>query len=484
MAPHATYDRLRRRFFWPRMPTDVQLWVNSCDKCHRMRAGETQPHGKLRSLWERRPFGQVGIDVVGPLPETERSNQYIIVLVDYSTRWVEAFPTRDNSVGTIARLLLDEWFPRYGAPHTLLSDQGSEFMNELVAAILELFRVRKIWTSAYHPQTNGLVERFNRTIKSLLGIYVQDHPKTWDQFLSAVLFAVRTTTHSSLQYAPFDLVHGREPRLPSDATLEGASSSANPPAAAAAHAVRRILEARERAAQSQAAAAANLQLRQRASARLHDRQRRHLVLRLGDRVRVATHMAELKPGFAKARWSKQLGTVAGRHKDNPDVYDVDYKGKRLVVNVDRLAPFDARLDITHQRKDAPVPAVPAPVRGTAAAAPAASSSVRTPSAPAGSMAAAPAVDRATTTATTTTTTPTTYQQDKQPQQVKHQHKQHREQHQSAARKRKRPQARKTPAEDVDGRASAATGKRPRRYTTTAPAAAAASAPPITTRRRR
>ena len=103
----------------------------------------------------------IGIDFVGPLPKTENGNQWLLVITDYATRWVEAFPTRDSKARTVAEILIKQIIARYGAPKKLLSDRGRNFLADLIYQVCELYRTKKINTTAYHPQTNGLTEKFN-----------------------------------------------------------------------------------------------------------------------------------------------------------------------------------------------------------------------------------------------------------------------------------------------------------------------------------
>jgi hypothetical protein len=138
------------------------------------------------------------------------------MFTDYLTKWTEAYAIPDGTAETVAKVLLTEIIPRHGAPKVLLSDQGTNFMSDLIKEVARQFRVKKINTSPYHPQTNGLTERFNKTLCQMLSFFVNDTQTDWDEHLSVVLYAYRTSVNESIKQTPFKTLYGREARLPSD----------------------------------------------------------------------------------------------------------------------------------------------------------------------------------------------------------------------------------------------------------------------------
>ncbi|XP_065939370.1 uncharacterized protein [Magallana gigas] len=122
------------------------------------------------------PFQRVAIDMVGPLPKTKRGNQYILVMCDYATKYPEAIPLRSQDAEVVAEAMM-EVFTRLGVPKEILSDQGTNFMSSLITELCKLLSIRKLNTTPYHSQANGLVERFNGTLKRMLQIYAQDEPE-------------------------------------------------------------------------------------------------------------------------------------------------------------------------------------------------------------------------------------------------------------------------------------------------------------------
>jgi hypothetical protein len=165
------------------------------------------------------PFDRLSMDFVGPLPATKNGNRYILVLVDYATRWPEAFATKDMKATTVASILVDEIMCRHGAPVEILSDQAQDFVAEVVKEVCAFMRAKKIQGAPYHPQTNGLCERFNGTLCEALYSYCRRNQATWDEMLPIALFGCRIAVQTSTGFSPASLLYGRELRLPLDVDL-------------------------------------------------------------------------------------------------------------------------------------------------------------------------------------------------------------------------------------------------------------------------
>lgn len=162
-------------------------------------------------------FDRVGVDII-KFPRSNSGNQYAIVFVDYLTKWPEVFASADQTSPTIARLLVEEVIARHGVPGELLSDRGTSFLSKLMLDVYKLMGITN--TTAYHPQTDGLVERFHRTLTDMLAKSVEKNGKDWDKHLPYVLFAYRSCLQQSTGESPFFLLYGRDPRLPSDEALD------------------------------------------------------------------------------------------------------------------------------------------------------------------------------------------------------------------------------------------------------------------------
>ncbi|XP_040065074.1 uncharacterized protein LOC120838968 [Ixodes scapularis] len=202
-------------FFWPGIQSDIKWYVRSCDVCQR-----TVPKGRVGKATLGTlptidtPFKRVAVDIIGPVrPTASSGNRYILTMVDMATRYPDAVPLRNIGTEQVAEALL-EMFSRYGIPSEVLSDRGSCFTSDLMKEVSKLLSVKRLLTTPYHPMANGLVERFNGTIKQMMKRMCQERPKDWDRYLPALLFAYREVPQASLKFSPFELLYGRKVRGP------------------------------------------------------------------------------------------------------------------------------------------------------------------------------------------------------------------------------------------------------------------------------
>jgi transposase InsO family protein len=211
-----TYHKIRSQFYWKGMAADIKAFVRSCVPCQTRKPPPPSLSGHLHLFSASRPFEVVGIDILGPLPRTQSGNRYVVVMVDRFSRWTELAAVPDITASTVADVFVDRIILRHGCPAQLLSDRGSQFLSALFKRLTQRLGIHKIFTSAYHPQTNGQVERLNRFIASALTAYVNAHQDDWDTYLEALAFAYRTSFVDAIGNTPFYLVHGRDPCLPTD----------------------------------------------------------------------------------------------------------------------------------------------------------------------------------------------------------------------------------------------------------------------------
>ena len=216
MGVDKTLSRIKRFYYWPHMAKDITRWITACASC----VARNTPHAKtvvpLAPVPIPKPFTKFACDFMGPLPKTENANKYICVFIEYATKYVEVFATPNQTAETAARLFVEGIVCRHGAPDILLSDRGPCFNSELLKGICNFTNTDKIFSTAYSPASNGLVERFNRTLTNMLSHYVNKKQNDWDVFLPAVTFAYNCSSQSSTGESPFFLVYGRDPRLPAD----------------------------------------------------------------------------------------------------------------------------------------------------------------------------------------------------------------------------------------------------------------------------
>jgi transposase InsO family protein len=151
------------------------------------------------------------MDILGPLPRATHGNRFLLVIADRFSKVTITVPLRTVTALSIATAFCDRWVYVYGPPISLLTDNGPQFAAKFFQAVFAELRVKKLFTSAYHPQTNGQMERYNRTILAALRSYVSKREDNWDDFTSAVTYAYNYRVHSSLGVAPFELVLSRPP---------------------------------------------------------------------------------------------------------------------------------------------------------------------------------------------------------------------------------------------------------------------------------
>ena len=210
-----TYTKLKPHYWWPNMKTEIKQHINSCVLCKQFNVDRQKRGGHLHPITPPEgPFHMIGIDYCGPLERTPSENQYVLVVTDYFSRHITAIALPNCTAETTARTLFNEVFCKYGIPTIILSDQGSHFRNQLMDNIQHLVGYNHIYSTPYHPQSNGMVERFNSTFVSQISKLQDAEHNNWDVYLQAVVFAYNTGIHKTTQFSPYELLYGRAARLP------------------------------------------------------------------------------------------------------------------------------------------------------------------------------------------------------------------------------------------------------------------------------
>ncbi|XP_070191283.1 uncharacterized protein [Littorina saxatilis] len=215
LGQRKTSDRIRAEFWWPGCAGDIRRYCLSCDTCQRT-APKSQtkkvPLGRMPPISS--VFKRVAVDIIGPVkPMSESKKQYILVSVDYATRYPEAVALKNIQADTVAEALWEMW-TRLGIPDEVITDQGTQFTSHLMKEVNDFLSIKHHMTAPFHPQANGLVERFNSTLKSMLKKLAIDQPREWDTFIPALLFAYREAPQESMGFSPFELLYGRSVKGP------------------------------------------------------------------------------------------------------------------------------------------------------------------------------------------------------------------------------------------------------------------------------
>ena len=255
-------DLLRKRYWWPDMRSDIQEWLATCQECQlAANADRNTHHAPMKPLDVPPPFSRWHLDFVGELPTTLNGNRWLLVAVDYATNWTIARAVPDATGEAIAEFIYEEIVMRFSCPTEICTDRGANFMSKVLAHYLGRLKVNHVFTSAFHPRTNGKAERTNGILKQMIRKYVQGRIHEWDKFVDAALFACRVRKHRTMGFSPFFLVYGQEPILPGDHMRPFITSAALPqeesvPVHGRVPEVRRLREARalaERRLQANAA---------------------------------------------------------------------------------------------------------------------------------------------------------------------------------------------------------------------------------------
>ena len=214
-----TEEQVKRRAYWPNWRTDVAREVKMCEECSQYHRGKAPKQTPLQPFGAGYPFELIAVDITGKHPTSTRGNRYIITVIDVFSKYAEAYPVRNHTAPVVARVLVDNFFSRYGTPLRLLTDRGAEFESQIFQELCRRMDIEKIRTTAYQPSTNGCVERFHRTLNSMLAKVVQKNQRNWDDCLPSVMAAYRASCHSSTSFSPNALVFGRENSAPIDVVL-------------------------------------------------------------------------------------------------------------------------------------------------------------------------------------------------------------------------------------------------------------------------
>lgn len=221
---HFGSDKVQARIlnvaWWPNMTGSINDVIHNCLQCAANNPDTRIIKGQFRHQQVVAPWKRIQLDYVGPLPTTARGFKYALVIIDSFTKWIEAYPTRNNTALTTAKKLINEAIARFGIPEIIDSDQGPHFIGETVKHLSIALGIDWKLHIAGHPQASGLVERSNRTLKTAMRKMVNSSGKNWDVHLPLILMSIRSTIGSH-GFTPHEIMIGRKMRTPEHWWVQG-----------------------------------------------------------------------------------------------------------------------------------------------------------------------------------------------------------------------------------------------------------------------
>lgn len=333
-----TLAKVRERYYWLSSKQDVESWCRKCITCAATKGPKVKPQGRMKQYNVGAPFERIAIDIAGPFPETEKGNRYTLVVMDYFSKWPEVFAIPNQEAKTVSEEIVNHWVSRFGVPMELHSDQGRNFESKVFQEVCQLLGIRKTRTTALHPQSDGMVERFNRTLNEHLSKVVGVDQRNWDRHISLFLMAYRNAVHTSTGHTPSEVLFGKTATLPSEIKFGASPEEPKNVSDYVSDLRRRLMD-------------------------VHDRTRKKIHI-ASDRMKTRYDLKATSSGFSegdlvwlynpmrrKGRSPKLQQDWEGPYNVITRINDVVYRirrvpqGKLKVVHVDRLCRFNGDVDI-------------------------------------------------------------------------------------------------------------------------------------------
>ncbi|KAK3921274.1 Retrovirus-related Pol polyprotein from transposon 412 [Frankliniella fusca] len=209
-----TLKKIRFKYYWPGMYQDTKLWCLSCERCRRKKGPGTYDRAPMRVHTVGVPWERVAVDIAGPFPTTSSGQRYLLVAVDYFTRWPEAIPIPSLHAEVVAKALVTNIFSRFGSPCELHSDQGRSFESAVFKSVLNVMGIRKTRTTPMRPQSDGAAERLVKSVVTQLSMFVNTNANDWDLQVPLVMLSLRVSPHVTNGVSPAMMLFGRELNVP------------------------------------------------------------------------------------------------------------------------------------------------------------------------------------------------------------------------------------------------------------------------------
>lgn len=347
-----TTSLVRERFYWPGMCKDIEEWVQKCDRCTKRKT--KQEKAPLVNIITTQPMELICIDYL-TLEPSKGGIQDILVITDHFTRYAQAIPTRNQTARTTAEALFNNFIVHYGIPGRIHSDQGPSFESHLIQELCRLTGTKKSRTTPYHPMGNGLTERFNRTLISMLGTLHPSQKTNWKAHVAPLVHAYNCTRHDATGQSPYFLMFGRQPRLPIDLAFGLVKDKDREPQLVY------IQELKERLLQAYQLATETAKKAKEKQKTLYDLRARAATIEKGDRVLVKRVAFDGKHKLAD-KWEDDVYLVLDQPNDTIPVYVVQREsgeGRKRTLHRNLLLPIGYLPENQQVEKPTPKP-VPRP----------------------------------------------------------------------------------------------------------------------------
>ncbi len=317
------------------MYSELKEFCKPCPECQ-LTTGRTPAYAPLIPLpVVDTPFERIGVDIVGPVEKSQRGNRFILVICDYATRYPEAHSLREVTAKQIATVLL-RFFSQVGIPQEVLTDQGPSFMSHTLQKVYQLLGIKRVRTTPYHPQTDGLVKCFNQTLKTMLRKYISDTGKHWDKWLPFLLSAYREVPQPSTGFSPFELLYAHQVRGPLDVLRESWEVTDKQ---GKKNIISYVLKMREHLQNTTALAQENLLHSQAHQKEWHDHTARTRTFEPGENILLLLPMSEHK---LLAKWQ---GPYQIKRRVGPVTYEIEIPSRTQplqIFHVNMLKKWYAR----------------------------------------------------------------------------------------------------------------------------------------------
>jgi len=336
MGRKRTLDLLTSRFYWTNVSNDVAAYISRCDRCLR-RKSLTNQKAPLVNITTSYPLELVSIDYL-TLETSKGGFENILVVMDHFTRYAQAYPTRNQTAKTTARVLFDNFICHYGFPARIHSDQGRNFMSKTIEHLCQMAGIDKSRTTPYHAMGNGQVERFNRTLLGMLGTMEPIQKADWKTFVPSLVHAYNCTKQESTEYSPFFLMFGRQPRLPVDLLLGSADDNVDGITYEA-----YVDSLRDRLRFAYDLAASHVAKAQKSQKQRYDLKARSNRVVIGDRVLIRNVGLQGKNKLAD-RWKEDVFIVTSQPDPEIPVYEVKPevgRARKKVLHRNLLLPISS-----------------------------------------------------------------------------------------------------------------------------------------------